>query len=108
VIVSRFDRPGPWLAFALLCATPGAMDLVAPYTPGVECCDEDADADCGDDQGCSPDCADCTCCTTPSATLAAAAMLHALPAPSLEQPPRATHDVDAPGYPVAPFRPPAA
>src|SRR5688572_31469124 len=69
-LVSRFDRPGLWLAFALLCATPGAVDLLAPYTPGVECCDEEAG--CGSEEGCAPDCTDCACCTPPSATLAAA------------------------------------
>jgi hypothetical protein len=95
------------MAFALLCATPGAVDLLAPYAPGVECCEADADADCGADQGCSPDCTDCTCCAPPSATLAAAGLFRALPAPSPEQPARATHDVDAPGYPLALFRPPA-
>jgi hypothetical protein len=93
------------MAFALLCAAPGTVDLIAPYAEGVECCDEDAA--CSSEQGCTPDCTDCACCTPPSATLAAAARLRALPAPSLEQAPRTTRDVDAPGYPVAPFRPPA-
>jgi hypothetical protein len=93
-----------WMALALLCSLPGSVELLASEVAGSECCADDCS---GCDLGGSSDCADCACCAPLAAVAAGDQGLRVLPAPALEGP-RAVREVDAPGYPVLPFRPPAA
>jgi hypothetical protein len=97
------------IAFIVLFATPGAVDVaqeVVSLATGIECCDELCDE--GGGQCCPKTCMQCTCCGHPNAVPAGPVLVPGDALPNGLQLGWYSSGAYASGYRAPPFRPPTA